>query len=248
VYDELKELHPRWMFMSTVGSQNYGTAIEGSDTDIKIAYLPTFEEFYYNKFEYMDTGSPTGDDYTLHPAHEFLSHAFKGNMNFWEVFYSDGFTMNRKLWESSGVMGWFLNSCKTYVERNPLANFNAMRGMAIQKDKQAYKEWNRNKTSFYKSAQHAMRMLDMIIDISENGISRLDISSDKDWLNWRSDMTITISEYAELFERKLKFVDELEFKFKHEQKLLRESREHNKKMIDKTMMNLILKNERSNNA
>ena len=72
MFEKMKEKYPRWMFISVVGSQNYGTAIEGSDTDVKLAYLPTFEEFYRNKFVHSDTGSPDGDDYTVHPAHEFL--------------------------------------------------------------------------------------------------------------------------------------------------------------------------------
>ena len=168
MFESLKEKYPRWMFMSVVGSQNYGTATPESDTDVKVAYLPTFQEFYYGNFKHADTGSPDGDDYTLHPAHEFLRHAFKGNMNFWEVFFADTLEVNWEWWNESGEMRMWFDHLRWIVHMNPYPNFNAMRGMAIQKDKEAHKFYNTaiatDHAKFRKAAQHAMRMLDMLLD------------------------------------------------------------------------------------
>ncbi len=244
--ENLKEKYPRWMFMSVVGSQNYGTAIDVSDTDIKVAYLPTFEEFYYGKFTHVDTGSPDGNDYTVHPAHEFLRHAFKGNINFWEVFFSNTLEVNWRWWKESEEMIMFFSHLCNIVRMNTQPNFNAMRGMAVHKDKLAYGMWNKDKHSFYKSAQHAMRMLDMIIDIHYDSVINLDLTKDGDcdWSHWRTDCTITLSEYAELFEEKLNIVNGLEESFRdhHNNTDVRSDRERYQWSVDMIMMKLIKEN------
>jgi len=229
--------------MSVVGSQNYGTAVEGSDTDIKVAYLPTFEEFYRNSFAHTDTGSPDSlVDYTLHPVHEFLRHAFKGNMNFWEVFFSDSLEFNPNFVEGK----LFAQLARNVVVDSPMYNFNAMRGMAIQKDKQAYRNYKSDKADFYKSAQHAMRMLDTIMTYQACGslyLNLLDLPTHHriEWADWRKDQTLTIQEYADAFEMKLKMVDNLEdiFKEHHTNTDVRSNRERCRESLDSWLIRLV---------
>lgn len=263
MFEEMKEKYPRWMFVSVVGSQNYGTAIEGSDTDVKVAYLPTFEEFYRNKFVHSDTGSPDGDDYTVHPAHEFLRHAFKGNMNFWEVFFSNSFEVNWKFWNESGEMRMFFAHCRDIVTMNSHNNFNAMRGMAMQKYKEAMRlsdaggytgfkhitDVDRN-ARMWKAAQHSMRMLDMLLAYHCDGNLHLDLTKHGkyDWEDWRNPSghpaDTRFVEYVDFYNSTLQQVDDLESSFiSHASEAdVRSDRERYQWNVDNIMMRLILEN------
>jgi hypothetical protein len=246
--DELKVECPRWMFMSIVGSQNYGTAIPGSDTDVKVAYLPTFEEFYRGRFKHADTGSPVGDDYTIHPAHEFLKHAFKGNMNFWEVFFSDSFDVNWKLWEHSGEMRMFFQFVRKAIVLNAHPNFCSMRGMAAQKHNEAIRCHGRGDGDLvvWKPAQHSMRMLDTILAYNSTGNLHLDLSTIGiyDWFNWRGDQrSVDFDQYLETYAKTLTSVDALEDVFRAHQSEgeVRSWREKYMGDIDRIMMDMILR-------
>ena len=264
MFKRLQEENPRWMFMSVVGSQNYGTAVESSDTDIKVVYLPTFEEFYRNKFQHMDTGSPEGDDYTLHPAHEFLRHAFKGNMNFWEVFFADSLEINWKFWNESGEMRMFFSHCRDIVTMNSHNNFNAMRGMAHQKYVEAMKrmgasnpladdKWYSDQIAGgWKAAQHSMRMLDTILEYHRTGCLELNLTALPNaypiWADWREPSgvpgDIRFVEYVEFYNETLQMVDDLESNFisHHNATDIRSNRERYMATVDQIMMKLILEN------
>lgn len=246
--EDLKTQCPRWMFMSIVGSQNYGTALPTSDTDVKVAYLPTFEEFYRGRFKHADTGSPVGDDYTIHPAHEFLRHAFKGNMNFWESFFADSLDVNWKLWEHSGEMRMFYTFVRQAVILNPQPNFNAMRGMAMQKHNEAWMIHGVNQADpkVWKAAQHSMRMLDTILAYHGTGTLYLDLTKlgRYDWTNWRTPFReVTFDQYVNIYDSALRSVDDLEDAFRARQKSteVRSERERFMVHIDQIMMDLILK-------
>lgn len=187
----LEPLHPRWLFMSVVGSHNYGTTDENSDHDAKVAYLPKFSEFYYGKFSHVDTGSPLGDDVTLHPVHEFLRHAFRGNMNFWEVFYSDTVRFNPTFFTPAQERR-FRAACTNVVVSNTDQNYRAMLGMAIQKNTKAILAMESENTDWrrvWKEAQHSMRLLAMLKEYHRTGklvikANQLPIESTL-WANWR---------------------------------------------------------------
>lgn len=259
---ELTKKYPRWLWMSVVGSQNYGTATPESDTDVKVAYLPTFEEFYRNSFQHADTGSPDGDDYTLHPAHEFLRHAFKGNMNFWEAFFSTNLKVNFSFFEASGQVGAFFGNVRSVVLDSPMANFNAMRGMAVQKYYEAWKLVNgmdddhrlyADDPRVWKSAQHSMRMLDTLLEYHRTGRLVLNLTDREAfpdthvWEGWRDRNgtagDLRFAEYVAMYEEKLATVDSLEDSFKaHDSNPdVRSNRERAQWFVDQTLMDLVRK-------
>ncbi|MCK4500382.1 nucleotidyltransferase domain-containing protein, partial [Candidatus Babeliales bacterium] len=88
--DETNEPDLNIAFASVVGSHNYGTANENSDIDVKVVYWPTFEQFYKNSFKTSDIHSED-IDITTHPIQKYMRYVFKGNMNFFEPFFSDHF-------------------------------------------------------------------------------------------------------------------------------------------------------------
>lgn len=247
ILDNLEYVHPKWMFMSVVGSQNYGTATVDSDVDVKIAYLPTFEEFYRNSFAHVDKSGPDMRvDYTLHPVHEFLNHAFKGNINFWEVFFSPSFRVNIELWDSSGELNAFYDAIRRYVNGNFLANFNTMRGMAVQKHKEAIKLYSVvDDRKAWKSAQHSMRLLDTIRKYYETGRVSLNIcDGTHNWEYWRHTIMRSgdFDHYLSMFETDLHGIDMFEPEIKYWDMDLKSHGLVRKNFIDRTLMNMVLRN------
>jgi len=217
MFETLKEKNPRWLFMSVVGSRNYGTATPESDTDVKVAYLPTFNEFYSGKFKHVDSSGPDQDlDFTVHPVHEFLRHAFKGNMNFWEVFFSDSIELNFGL---DVLNDEFLMNARNAVSLNYTANFNAMRGMSYQKWKGITKHVN-DPARWWKDAQHTVRMLDTILLYGETSDLYLDVNSvdDTEWFDWKGRDILTSDDIAyvvQLVAEKIQKVDSFEEAFEN---------------------------------
>lgn len=214
MFRTLKEAHPRWLFMSVVGSRNYGAATPESDTDIKVAVLPTFENYYRHKFEKVCNGGPAQDvDYTVHPTHEFMSHAFKGNMNFWEVFFADSFQMNPTFKIDADL---FIERSRRAVSLNFRSNFDAMFGMAIQKDRASKKYRAIDPKKAWKEAQHAMRMLDTLSHYYETGqlilnLRRLEIEDlFYTWATWKGREDTNFEGYDTMFKERLHHVKELE--------------------------------------
>jgi len=204
----LQEKYPRWIFMSVVGSHNYGTNTKDSDVDIKVAYLPTFDEFFENKFQHVESSGPENAfDYTVHPVHEFLNHAFKGNMNFWEVFFvsGDNVKVNSKWFNSSYERSSFFDLIKSACELNFQHNFNAMHGMAVQKYRNAWKYHPKNMESpdinlidaytkkFWKEAQHAMRMMETLRHYCKTNELLIKFSTIKVWQVYREYLGFSIA-------------------------------------------------------
>ena len=77
--------------VSVTGSWNYDLQTEESDTDLKAAYWPTFEQFYDGKFPHvqLQTVQCAGGEFdlSLAPVHELLSHVLKGNLGWVEMLY-----------------------------------------------------------------------------------------------------------------------------------------------------------------
>lgn len=211
IYTDLIERNPDWILMGVVGSQNYGTAIEGSDTDVKVAYLPRFENYFFNNFYHYDSSGPENSvDFTVHPIHEFMNHAFKGNMNFWEVFFAENTVINEDFIDED-----FLYYCRETVMANWINNYEAMRGMAIQKNINAIK-CVQSPEKFWKEAQHSIRMLDTLLDyyncrgcISLNIVSKMN----PEWKNWRSRTIVDVEEFNRVFDYTMIEVDSLRDNF-----------------------------------
>ena len=179
--------NPRWVFASVVGSHNYGTASEHSDVDMKMMYLPTFEEYYKNKFvRSSDGGAGAVIDFTCHPFHEYVKHSLKGNMNFWEVWFSPHLRFNRKMVEDHWFRS-FQTRIMIAVRLNYLANFNATRGMAIEKFKRFERKihlpgeekalTSLNVDRHNKEIQHAVRLLSFLLYYENERSISLELSS-----------------------------------------------------------------------
>lgn len=157
-----EKVHREPAFLALVGSHNYGVAIEDSDLDFKAAYIPPLEDFYYGSFNKFDF---VGDDYdvTMHPIQEFRRHMIKGNINFFEVLFSDVAKWNDRLLP-------FLYRMREIVQMNVAATtlsthwtaFNCLRtavtGPKYDSDKKACKD-----------AAMAIRLLDFNIRFIETG-------------------------------------------------------------------------------
>jgi predicted nucleotidyltransferase len=150
-------------FVSVVGSHNYGTANEKSDVDIKLGYLPTFREFYLNKFNRSNVAGPGFSvDYTIHPLYEFVAHSLKGNMSFFEVFFSENCLMVGDRMES------LRNIIRSAVEINYVKNYHSIKGMAHEKDKRVLSQFQDGQIDrAKKDAQHAIRLLATILNYKD---------------------------------------------------------------------------------
>jgi len=226
IYCDLKELYPNWVFMSVVGSHNYGTATDKSDIDVKMVVMPTFKEFYYNKFNRTSKGGPdTPVDYTCHPLHEYIRHSFKGNMNFWEVFFSNNLTIN----DYYPDLRELLPDIRDAIRENFVPNFNANLGMAIQKHNSFLKMWDLYNSQvgtdhfelwldrLLKEAQHSIRILEFLSAYA-NGRFTIKSLCSGDYLQIRSWKNIDPSrktEYCCTFQRLLDEVRGYEDWFKH---------------------------------
>jgi len=226
-FDSVLEKQSRWVFASVVGSHNYGTASEYSDVDMKVMYLPTFEEFFNNKFDRTSDAGPGFDvDYTCHPFHEFVNHCFKGNSNFWEVFYSDHLRFNDRFITRENAVK-FIDSMKEAVRLNYMANFWATRGMAFAKFKRFENKIHLpnpdpngvNPTPeatplmidrHNKEIQHAMRLMLMMVHYVERDELRLCMPEHfaRDYISLRDRTTaIDYTEGSELFKKYDAYLD-----------------------------------------
>lgn len=182
--------HNRWIFKSIVGSHNYGTNVDSSDIDIKVAYLPCMHEFWNHSFERTsNSGHDQHIDYTLHPIHEYLKHAFNGNINFWEIFFSKWFRMNPRF-ISIHDFTYIHLILKEIIHLNTLPNFHAMKGMAFQKSTIVPRHYAMSQyDEMWKNFQHTARLLDTIIHYVEHDQIILDLVSflpnNPEWKNWR---------------------------------------------------------------
>ncbi len=226
-YKSVLKNHPRWIFASVVGSHNYGTSTEHSDVDLKVMCLPTFEEFYNNKFDRTSDAGPDSDvDYTCHPLHEYIRHCFKGNMNFWEPFFSNHLIFNSRFVDAD-YKALFCRRMRNAVIMNYMANFRATRGMALEK----YKKFQRGvhlgngdtHTELQidlhnKEIQHAIRLLEFLVHYIKTDEIELDLTDNLDskYPTLREEPDPIHSEVGEyLFETLDGELSSLEYVFKH---------------------------------
>ncbi len=107
----------------------------------------------------------------------------------------------------------FIRNCQSGVLYNWINNYNAMKGMAVQKKIKAMK--TTHPEIFWKEAQHAMRMLDTILHYYNRGTMSLDRVTFEApiWKDWRSRTDIDYYGVTNLFEEKLTTVDNLRQQF-----------------------------------
>lgn len=78
----------RPLMASSAGSLNYDLVVETSDLDLKAVYLPDIADFYHGRFPKFSFTTPRFDA-ELHPVHQFVQHALKGNINFFEFLWAE---------------------------------------------------------------------------------------------------------------------------------------------------------------
>lgn len=166
----LEKDNPNWVLMAVAGSQNYGTQIPTSDLDLKIVYCPEFSEFWHGAFASLCKVAEDVD-YSVTPIHHYMKYVFKGNMNFWEVWYSQSLHLRPTFWGNDSEQ--IVSAIKTAVEMNYTPNFNANRGMALQKFKKYVKADDANVAR--KELQHACRILSTLKYYFESGNLCLDL-------------------------------------------------------------------------
>ena len=71
---------------AVVGSWNYGLQHEGSDVDLKLAYWPTFEQYFDAKFYNVRSTSPEVD-FHLVPVHKLFQALLRGNSGYYEMLF-----------------------------------------------------------------------------------------------------------------------------------------------------------------
>lgn len=161
------------VLISIVGSHNYGLADKNSDIDLKVGYLPTFDDLFANKFP---TANIIGNkiDYTVSPIHHLVNHALKGNINFMEPWI----TSNRFIVSDLECVSTMLNAAFRW---NTTRFFLATRGMAIQKSKrlQQYSEqtlvYKKEFGYNIKEAAHSVRCLLMLLTF--NATNKISLSN-----------------------------------------------------------------------
>ena len=152
-------------FCSVVGSWNYGLAGENSDVDFKVTYLPSFRHFYDNKFPKMNVVGKDVD-FTVAPFNQYVEHILKGNINFFEVLYTDDPWFHTK-YDEVHVIKVIL---RAMIPMNAVRMRNACMGTAAQKMKGLHKYSIDNKDMEekfgynLKEAAHAVRQLGFLVN------------------------------------------------------------------------------------
>ena len=151
-------------FVSIAGSHNYECAIENSDEDYKVVYLPSLEDFYYGrKSPKMDVISDA-IDLSLHPIQKYRNYMLKGNVNFFEMLYSKSIYLNPDLKD-------FWRTMKQLVEMNVTNTVVASYMQSRSRFKRTMESTPDTKFMFeaagynYKAASFSIRMLAFIINL-----------------------------------------------------------------------------------
>lgn len=145
------------------GSQNYGLSTSASDYDTKVMMLPTIETLVlkshlWSKDIQTSWGLVNAKDYRA-----MLSNFFKGNINFVECLYTDGYKLYdeanpkvKKLFnELRDKRDWFSNS-------SPVRLAHMVLGMAKQKHKGMLKETPRNKTDIQRYGYEPKQLFHLV--------------------------------------------------------------------------------------
>lgn len=151
-------------FVTVAGSHNYKCVVGNSDVDYKVVYLPSLEDFYYGvrspKVEVLSDVL----DLSLHPIQKYRKYMLKGNVNFFEVLYSQSIYLNPDLKD-------FWRMMKQLVEMNVT---NAVVASYMQSRSRFHRTMEPTpETKFmfdaagynYKAASFSVRMLDFILHL-----------------------------------------------------------------------------------
>lgn len=147
------------------GSRNYNLETGKSDYDFFLAYHPSFENFYVNRFERFSV-IENKYDYFVAPFHEYLRHAMNGNVKFIEplicgTVFEIGRQENkgsRDNFKALGLKGFgsgnrlkiFVEKVKKFILINRKKNFDAMTGIIKNKKLNVAKGLYTSNTLIYK--------------------------------------------------------------------------------------------------
>ena len=155
-------------FVSVAGSHNYKCVVGNSDVDYKVVYLPSLEDFYYVvKSSKMDVISDA-IDLSLHPIQKYRNYMLKGNINFFEVLYSQSIYLNPDLKE-------FWRTMKQLVEMNVANTVVASYMQSRSRFKRTMQSTPDTEFMFeaagynYKAASFSIRMMAFILELLNEG-------------------------------------------------------------------------------
>lgn len=159
-------------FVAFFGSRNYGTFKKNSDFDFFVAYYPSFDDFYHNKFKNFSIIKENYDAFIL-PIKDFIYHSMKGNIKFIEpvicnslyvrvanslnIEPKDSMVENREQPYGNTPWGWskmsdllYIDTLKNYININYKQNFYSAIGIAKSKVNNIINEKYTSSTLIYK--------------------------------------------------------------------------------------------------
>lgn len=165
------------IFKILTGSHNYNLNTPKSDKDYKYFVFPDFDDLYSCRQYTLNYTSPE-EDYAVYDIRKLPMLLWKSNLNFIEVLFSKEFIIPEPhsiYWNPANRLYNFLKENKQEIAlMNPVALYNASRGMALEKQKQMLKDSPGRHESFSKfgydtkSASHAYRVLDFLCRLKKN--------------------------------------------------------------------------------
>ncbi len=148
-------------FICFYGSRNYGLESPQSDYDFFIVYYPSFDNFYDNRFERLSV-IESDYDYFITPFHEYISHTLKGNVKFMEPFICGTIYLPAGGASAPSVKKMSLSGntdanrlfadIRRFIPLNYKKNFNAMTGIANNKNQNIIKDLYTSNTLKYKES------------------------------------------------------------------------------------------------
>lgn len=176
--EKAKRTHRDIVFKVLIGSHNYNLNTPKSDKDYKYFVFPDFDDLYRCKQYTENYTSPT-EDFAVYDIRKLPMLLWKANLNFIEVLFSQELIVPEPYtvyWGPASRLCRFLEENKKELAiMNPIALYNASRGMALEKQKQMLKDSpgrHENYARFgydTKSASHAYRILDFLCRLEKNG-------------------------------------------------------------------------------
>jgi len=167
-------------FIGFYGSRNYNIHTDKSDHDFFIVYYPTFDNFYYNKFERFSV-IDKNYDYFITPVHEYVRHAMNGNIKFIEpivcrtVFFivSSGMSFSAVKIKNNPL----IDKIDRFISINYRKNFNTIMGIVNNKRLNIIKGSYTSNTLKYKEthgydikeAINSLRILFLLEDYIKSG-------------------------------------------------------------------------------
>ncbi len=207
-------------FVCFYGSRNYNLETDKSDYDFFIAYYPSFENFYFNKFS-RSSVIEKDYDYFITPFHEYLRHAMNGNIKFIEPIICDTVFIENSFYSQNLKL---IEKVKNFILINVEKNFKSMYGIIKNKKLNVEKGLYTSNTLKYKEthgydikeAINSLRIAFLLENYINTGEFSFRVNRNpvyKEFVNYLSGInnrTITKNNYLEIINKKMEDIDKAE--------------------------------------